>query len=605
MIKKLFILVFLLAPHYLLQAQQLDDSFLKSLPSNLQSDFLAQSQNVVNEDQNIPNPETRIDNLEQALADAEQTLKNIKQDLDQQKNTNNKDLQRVGKKFFQTFQSTFLPINEPNADSTYILDAGDQLTLQLIGQKNLTSKLTIKRDGAINIPDIGDVALAGLSLQEASELIRKLISQAFIGVETFISLTELRDINVLIVGNILKPGMYTLSGGSSPLSLLYAAGGLDDNGSYRMITHKRNNTELQSIDLYEVLLKGNFAFPHQLRSGDVLVVNPKHAEIRVSGSFANPGIYELLPSENLGNLVNYAGIQKKHVNSTLNIERYNLNKLDVFNVALSKLEDFELLDGDSVSLLGSIPQFNKAKSVTITGEVGAPGVYRVDDNATLLDLIRMSGFYTERAYPLGGILIRESLKDIENLSKEKSYNELIRYLIASPNFTSVLSSPDSTGILTFLSILKDYEPVGRLVSEFSLAKLSANPSLNRLLEDGDQVHIPSFTSDIFVFGEVMSPGSVPYKEMDDPFDYIRSAGDLSRVADHDRIILISPNGEVEVFSKSRFKIFSQPSYVLPGSTIYVPREVGKLDGINLASSVAPIISSVALSLASLNAISNN
>ena len=216
----------------------------------------------------------------------------------------------------------------------------------------------------------------------------------------------------------------------------------------------------------------------------------------------------------------------------------------------------------------------------------------------------MSGSYTERAYPLGGILIRQSIKDIEILSKEKSYNELLRYLVASPNFSSILASPDSNGILTFLSILKDYEPLGRVVTEFSLAKLSGNSALNRTLEDGDQVHIPSFTPDVFVFGEIMSPGSVPYIEMGDPIDYINSAGGLSRVADQDRILLISPNGTVQAFSNIRFKIFSNSTFVLPGSTIYVPREVGKLDGINLAASVAPIISSVALSLASLNAINN-
>lgn len=602
--RKLVVLFILSFSHYFLKAQQLDDSFLKSLPANLQADFIEQSGNIDDKDSNIPNPETRINNLEKALADAEQILKNIKQDLDKQQNSKNKDLQRIGEKFFQTFQSTFLPINQPNADSTYILDAGDQLTLQLIGQKNMTSKLTIKRDGSINIPDIGNVSLAGLSLNESFELVRKIVSDAFTGVEAFLSLTELRDINVLIVGNVLKPGMYTLSGGSSPLSLLYAAGGIDDNGSYRDITHKRNNVELQSIDLYEVLLKGNIAFAHQLRSGDALVVNPKNSEIRVSGSFANPGIYELLPSEDLRNLINYAGIQKKHVNSFLTIQRYNANKVDLFNIALSSIEAFELLDGDSVSLLGSAPQFHKTKSVTITGEVAAPGVYRIDDNATLLDLIRMSGSYTERAYPLGGILIRESLKDIEIASKEKSYNELLRYLVASPNFASILSSPDSSGIITFLSLLKDYEPLGRVVTEFSLAKLSGNPALNRTLEDGDQVYIPSFNPDVFVFGEVMNPGSQPYIEMGDPFDYISSAGNLSRVADDDRIVLISPNGSVQVFSKNLFNIFSNSNFVLPGSTIYVPREVGKIDGINLATSIAPIISSVALSLASLNAINN-
>jgi protein involved in polysaccharide export with SLBB domain len=584
-------------------AQQLDDAFLKSLPTNLQDDFLAQSQDAEDKDKNYVNPETRIDNLEQALASAEQTLNNIKRDLEREASKNDQ-LERIGEKFFQSYQATFLPINEPNADPTYVLDAGDQITLQLIGQKNTVGKLKIKRDGAINVPDIGDVSIAGLSLQEATALIKKMIAQAFIGVEAFVSLSELRDINVLVVGNARQPGMYTLSGGSSPLSLLYAAGGIDENGSYRDISHKRNNTELQTIDLYEVLLKGNLAFSHQLRSGDVLVVNPRLSEVRISGAFANPGIYEVLPSENLPNLLAVAGMQVSHVSNSLTIERYTNGSTQQIALDRSSVDSFKVLDGDGISLLGSRPQFNKTKQVIISGEVNAPGSYAIDDNTTLLELLRQAGSYTDQAYPIGGILMRENIKELETASKEKSYNELIRYLVASPNFSSILASPDSKGIITFLSLLKDYEPVGRVATEFSIAKLNTNPTLNRVLEDGDRIHIPAFAPDVFIFGEVMNPGSVPYKEMATPQDYITAAGNISRVADEDRILLISPSGEVEVITKRRFRIFQDNLMVLPGSTIYVPREVGKLDGINLATSVAPIISSVALSLASLNSINN-
>jgi protein involved in polysaccharide export with SLBB domain len=587
----------------LIDAQQLDDAFLKSLPTNLQDDFLTQSQDTEDKDKNYVNPETRIENLEQALTSAEQTLNNIKMDLDREKSKNDQ-LERIGEKFFQTYQATFLPINEPNSDPAYILDAGDQITLQLIGQKNSVSKLKIKRDGAINVPDIGDVNIAGLSLQEATALIKKMVAQAFVGAEAFVSLSELRDINVLIVGNTKQPGMYTLSGGSSPLSLLYAAGGIDENGSYRDISHKRNNTELQTIDLYEVLLKGNLAFSHQLRSGDVLVVNPRLSEVRISGAFANPGIYEILPRENLATLLTLAGMQDSHTSNTLTIERFTNGSIQEITLNRSSIDSFKLLDGDGVSLLGSRPQFNKTKQVIISGEVNAPGTYEIDDSTTLLELIRQAGSYTDQAYPVGGILMRENIKKLETASKEKSYNELIRYLVASPNFSSILASPDSKGIITFLSLLKEYEPVGRVVTEFSIAKLNTNPILNRVLEDGDSIHIPAFTPDVYIFGEVMNPGSVPYKELANPQDYIAAAGNISRVADEDRILVILPSGEVKVITRQLFGIFKNNVMVLPGSTIYVPREVGKLDGINLATSVAPIISSVALSLASLNSINN-
>lgn len=582
-------------------AQQLDEDFLKTLPANLQADFLAQSESKNDRDKNFPNPETRINNLEQALENAEQTLENIKKDLNQTEFKSN-ELIRIGSNFFQTFQSTFLPINEPNADANYILDVGDQLTLQFIGQKNVIHILEVKRDGAINIPDIGNVTLVGLTLQEATELVKNTVYKAFIGVEAFISLSELRDINVLIVGNARKPGMYTLSGGSSPLSLLYAAGGIDDNGSFRRISHKRNNKEIQTIDLYEVLLKGNLAFSHQLRSGDVLVVNPRYAEVRVSGSFANPGIYEVLPSENLDSIIKYAGIQQMHTDSSILLERYDQNAVMKIAAKPAESSTIKLIDGDSISLFGAKPQFKKTKSITITGEVNVPGIYEIQDTTTILELIRLAGSYTDQAYPLGGVLIREKVKELEIASKEKSYNEIIRFLVASPKFSTILTSPDSKGIITFLSLLKDYEPVGRVTTEFSLAKLETNPSLNRILEDGDVVYIPSFSPDIYVFGEVLNPGPTLYREMATPHDYITAAGDLTRVADKDRILLISPSGDVEVINDKLFRFLQSDRMVLPGSTIYVPMELGKLDGINLASTIAPIVGSVALSLASLNSI---
>jgi protein involved in polysaccharide export with SLBB domain len=593
----------LLSPFFI-QAQEFDKSFLSSLPVNLQDDFLSEVETNESNDTNYPNPETRINNLEQALADAEQTLQKIKKDLEKDDVNLTSQLKRIGDNFFQTYQSTFLPINEPNVDPTYILDFGDEITLQLIGQKNFTNKVRIKRDGSINIEDIGNITLSGLSLQEATSLIKNKIAQAFIGVEAFISLSDLRDMNVLIVGNAVNPGMYTLNGGSSPLSLIHAAGGIDKFGSFRSITHKRNNQVLQEIDLYEILLKGNLVFTHQLRSGDALVVNPRISQVRVSGSFANPGIYEILPSENLGSLIKLSGIQQNHINNFINIERYGGSNIQSFDIELQNAESFVLKDGDSVSLLGSTPQFNKAKHVTISGEVNAPGLYTLDDNSTLSDLIRKAGSYTKNAYPIGGILMREKVKELEIASKEKSYNELLRYLVASPNFSSILGSPDSNGIITFLSLLKDYEPVGRLMTEFSLAKLDSDPSLDRILEDGDIIHIPSYSPDIYVFGEVMSPGSVLYSELAYPSKYIDAAGGLSRVADLERILLILPTGEVNVVTKSKFQLLQKNYMVLPGSTIYVPRQVGKLDGINLASTVAPIVSSVALSLASLKSINN-
>ena len=70
------------------------------------------------------------------------------------------------------------------------------------------------------------------------------------------------------------------------------------------------------------------------------------------------------------------------------------------------------------------------------------------------------------------------------------------------------------------------------------------------------------------------------------------------------MILISPNGESTILTSGLKSVFKEKHNILPGSVIYVPRLIGRVDGINLAASVAPIISSFALSIASLNSINN-
>ena len=97
---------------------------------------------------------------------------------------------RFGTKIFDTMQSSFMPINEPNIDDKYVLGVGDEIEIQLIGGKNQTKNHTIKSDGSINIPDIGKVFLAGIPLIEASKLIKNKISESYTLTEAFVTLTN-------------------------------------------------------------------------------------------------------------------------------------------------------------------------------------------------------------------------------------------------------------------------------------------------------------------------------------------------------------------------------------------------------------------------------
>ena len=111
-------------------AQDLEAQFLESLPTELKEGLEGQE----SDPRNVESPNTRIKNLESALRDAEDTLARIQYELDIDPKNDEIELKRIGEEFFSSFQSTFMPINEPAGNTEYILDAGDMLTIQIVGQ---------------------------------------------------------------------------------------------------------------------------------------------------------------------------------------------------------------------------------------------------------------------------------------------------------------------------------------------------------------------------------------------------------------------------------------------------------------------------------------
>ena len=69
------------------------------------------------------------------------------------------------------------------------------------------------------------------------------VKSSYIGTEAFVSLSNIRDINILVSGNAYNPGIYTLSGNSNMLHAIGVAGGINEYGSYRKINLIRNNKD--------------------------------------------------------------------------------------------------------------------------------------------------------------------------------------------------------------------------------------------------------------------------------------------------------------------------------------------------------------------------
>ena len=577
--KKIFLPALLLLST-IIYSQELDKTFLESLPDSVRQDI-----------------EGKID----AKADLEKPIyRRASTFVDKDKDDDKTKL--FGSDFFDVMQTSFMPINEPNLDASYILDFGDVLEIQLIGQKDVTDTYAIARDGSINLPDIGKLNLSGLSLNDASDLIKAKVNASFIGTNAFISLKNVRDINILIVGNAYNPGIYTLNGNSNMLHALSMAGGINEIGSYRNISLVRSGKIIDTLDLYEVLIYGKYDFSKGLRSGDSVVVNTIGKIVSFESGAMREAVYELKADETFEELLKFSnGFGKNNDFDNIVIKRVTAGKSKVINLTLDDLYSFELLDNDSIF----IREF-KIDTVYIQGSVMNPGTYKFNRGTTLSEAIIAAGGYDSSAYPFGGYLENLKALEVNKISKEKLYDVFLTNLITNGITTS--NENANAGIGELLLQVKETEASGRVIAEFDLDIIRNNKSLDTILEDGDSLLIPQLTQQVYVQGEISNSGAIRYTPNMDVNYYISKSGGLLESADKENIFIVHPNGETQnLSSNARLSFIFEDSdriLIYPGSIIFVPQKTNFASSLQVASIWAPIISSIALSLTSLSVLNN-
>jgi polysaccharide biosynthesis/export protein len=581
---KLLIIVLLISSAAIF-SQELDDAYLDSLPDSIKEDVLSKIDQRDQGEKPIYRRQSSM--IDKQFSEEEMKARKIRN--------------RFGDNIFDTMQSSFMPINEPNLDSSYIVDFGDTLELQLIGQKNTVDNLSIKRDGSINIPEIGKVFVSGLSLDDVNKLIKAKVSSAYIGVEAFITLINIRDIQVLVTGNAYNPGIYTLNGNSNILNALSMAGGVNENGSYRKIDLVRNNEVIKSIDLYDIFIFGKSGFGERLRSGDSILVRPSMKMVTISGAIKRPALFELTEDNSFADLIEYADGFADNANlETLRIERPF--KEDTSFIEISDLDQLSIIDVRSSDRL-NVRSFER-RSVSIAGAVKTPGVYTISKGETLSSLIRKAEGYKDNAYPFGGILINQKALELNEVAAEKLYKSFVQRLITKGD---ALFASESLPFI--LDELKKSEISGRVMAEFDLDVIEANKHLDTTLDNNDEIIIPIKTEQVYIFGEVNQPGAIRYKPSQSVTDYIAGAGGTIESSDLNNTFVIHPNGQVNRVNNgsraSLLKYRNNDILIYPGSVIYIPREVKSRDASIIASIWAPIVGSAATSITALSVLNNN
>ena len=490
-------------------------------------------------------------------------------------------------------QSSLMPLNEPNFDSSYTLDFGDELDLQLIGQKTSVNKLRIKRDGSINIEDIGKIFVSGLSLDEAANIIKSRIDQAFIGVKAYVTLTNVRDIQVIMAGNIYNPGTYTLNGNSNIFHALSVSGGPSDIGSFRSIDLIRGNKKIESVDLYDTFIYGKPSFNTRLRSGDIVFVNPVRKIVSVNGAVRRPGTFELIDNENLNKVIFFAnGLADDADRDNIKLDRLLGGKIK--SLPITNIIQFEKIianSGDRV-FIRKYP----FRNITLSGAILNPGLYLMNEGESLQDAVTKAGGYTSTAYPFGAVYESLEAKIINDDALEKLYQESLDNILQLIKETG--SEVNFDPLILILNQLKNVDSSGRVVIDL----VNENIIDQMLIKDNDSLIIPEKTNQVFIYGSSNSTGAAKFQKGKSANYYIEKMGGLKKNADKKEIFILYPNGETIKYRKNRniFAVQKNTIEIYPGSVIFIPEKIDSGYTQRLAASAyATILGNIGVSLASL------
>jgi len=589
-------------------AQELDSSFLDSLPEDIKKDLLEKNAKQGLNSQENYKPYLYSSKLNQAeeLIKLKERLELDLIELERRLNLDDDliiddGLKLFGSDFFNTFQTSFMPTNEPNPDSDYYLDTGDILTIQMVGQKVMVDDYAIDGSGSISLEDIGKVTIAGMSLGEATSFIKSKINSTYIGTNAYISLNEIRDVNVLVTGNAKNPGIYTLTGNSNILHAITAAGGVGEFGSYREINLMRNNKVIESLDVYNLLINGQYNLKKRLRSGDVIFVEARKSIVAIDGAIYRPAKYEVLDGQNLDSIIKFAnGIKRTADLQNISLERIldgTLKTIPIVNK--SQFKSITALDGDLIYIREH--QYREAK---ISGAVMKPGTYIISANETINDLVDKAGGYTQKAYLHGAIYINEEAKKINKKANDVLYQEFLDNIIAASQ-QNISENFNLTPIVQLTKEIKDNDVNGRVIID-----LEDEDALNLYsVMEGDNLFIPEINNVVYVYGETSTEGAVMYSENKSVDHYVKKSGGFKRFADKKSIYVLHPNGESQLYTAKRNIFESSPKSAIsiePGSIIFVPRELDDSTPRRLAAQAyVSILGNLGIALASLSSINNN
>ncbi len=270
----------------------------------------------------------------------------------------------------------------------YQMGPGDVINVQTFGKTNQNLSLTIGRNGSINLPDIGPVAVSGQSFAQLRKQINDVIKNKTIGVDVSVTMGAMRTMQVYIVGEATQPGAYNVNGLTTITQALIASGGVKKSGSLRHIQLIRKGKVVSEFDLYDLLIKGDTSKDLRLSSGDTLFIPIRDNALTIEGQVARPAVYEAKGGTTLAQLLSLAGGAKPNAYlSRVSVRRTSTKGVQQFTLDLSSSSGrrFKLENGDKVNLSAVSKSLKNA--VAVRGEVVRQGALNFKRGMKVSDAI--------------------------------------------------------------------------------------------------------------------------------------------------------------------------------------------------------------------------
>ena len=297
---------------------------------------------------------------------------------------NNKDL---------TFESSMNLATPQN----YRLGPGDDVNIDIYGASQESISETISPDGYVTVEDFGLIQLGGLTVSQAKSKLRNVLGPRYQGSHIELTVGQTRTITISVIGEVKTPGTYTMSAFATVYNALYMAGGPNEIGTLRNVKVYRNGRLLSNVDVYDFLLNGKLTGDVRLQDNDIVTVGPYESLVNITGKIKRPMFYEMKKTESAATLLRYAGgFTGDAYTKAVRIHRKAGQMYSVFNVGEFDLNDFKLMDEDSVSVDSTLNRYQN--TVEVKGAVFRPGMYQVGGQiCTIKALIEAADGLTENA----------------------------------------------------------------------------------------------------------------------------------------------------------------------------------------------------------------